>query len=294
MIRLPSSSSYFVTQRTYTSSTSYYFNIQNSTQGYYWKVRAYDGNGSWKDSGEYYFQFAASATTAGTPVLRLPASGIQLDNSTTGVNFQFLPITGVSDYQLALKMPGNSDFGWWDITNTTLNGGGNIAYFFSRGTAGFMNSTGTFYWKIRAWNSDHTGYTDSATWTMVYTGTLAQAYITPTNPALNSTYNYGNIVSFEWQDTNVPSGGVHAVQLSCANYSYPTTDHWLEWGTTSSEQFMLPTATSFTAANTSGFSFNADIYCHWRVVYYTTSGNPNSLSVISSARNIIFRIFNSI
>ncbi len=134
---------------------------------------------------------------AGKPVLTLPANGLQLDPTTTGVNFQFLPTTGVSSYQLALKMPGNNDFGWWDITNTTLNGNGYVAYFFSKGTSGFLNTDGVYTWKIRAWNSDRTSYTDSDVWTMY-------SYLVPTN--VNITYqaptaNYTSMpsqITFQW------------------------------------------------------------------------------------------------
>lgn len=292
MVRLPQSSSYFVTQRATTNSSSYYFNILNSTQTYYWKVRAYASNGTSTDSSEYIFQFKSMPTAAGKPVLTLPANGAVLDNTSTGVNFQFLPTTGVSNYQLALKMPGNSDFGWWDITNTSVNGSGYIGYYLARGTGAFLMYNGVYSWKIRAWNSDRTSYTDSDTWTMTYSGPNASSSIALLTPASGSNVTYGSIVDFQWQDSGLPvTGGLHAVQLSCTNTAYPSTDHWLEWGTTSNNEFFLPTSTSFTPNNTNGFNFNSDIYCHWRVVYYSVSGNSSTLNTVSTeVRNLIFKI----
>jgi hypothetical protein len=125
---------------------------------------------------------------------------------------------------------------------------------------------------------------------MVYSGTLVQPYISLLNPVTNSAYYYSDTVTFNWVDTNIPSDGAHGLQLSCANYAYPTTDHWFEWGTSGYTQHIMNTGSAITASNTSGFSFNNDIYCHWRVVFYSSPGNSNSLSATSPARNIIFRI----
>ncbi len=287
MIRLPQASTYFVTQRANSNSSSYYFNIIGATQGYYWKVRAYDNNGNWKDSTEFYLYFSGATVTAGQPTLKLPANNIILDNSTTGVNFQFLPTTNVSEYQLGLQMPGNSDYGWYDITNTAINTNGNIGYFFSKGTSGFLNDTGYYYWKVRAWNPDRTSYTDSSVWTMSYPGNVNAGYITAISPSNGSAYDNGTTIPFAWENHFIPSGGQYGIQLSCTNYNYPTSDHWLEWSAFQSTYYDMDTVTSFTPSNTTGFSFNTDIYCHWRVVYYLTSGDPDSLSYTSDVRNLM-------
>ncbi len=287
MIRLPQSNSYFVNQKETSNSGSYYFNIKSSTQGYYWKVRVYDDNGNYKDSNEYYFNFSAPSLTAGKITLTLPADDSILDNSTTGVNFQFLPTTNVSSYQLGLKMPGDNDYGWYDIINTGLNSNGYIGYFINKGTSGFLNDTGNYYWKVRAWNPDKTSYTDSSVWTLSYPGNVNSGYITSKSPSTGAAFDYGTSIPFSWENHYMPTGGLYGVQLSCANYSYPSSDHWLEWDTNNTTYYNLDTANSFTPENTSGFSFNTNIYCHWRVVYYTESGDPTSLRYISDVRNLI-------
>lgn len=136
------------------------------------------------------------STTVGKPVLTLPVNAMVLDTTTTGVNFQFLPATGAASYQLAVKMPGNNDFGWWDITNTSLNSNGYISYFMSKGSGNFLNASGTYYWKIRAWNSTNVSYTDSDTWTLSNPA-ASNVNITYQAPTLN--YNsMPSQINFQW------------------------------------------------------------------------------------------------
>ena len=290
MIRLPQSNTYFVTQRATGTSSSYYFNIMNSTQGYYWKVRAYASNGAIKESTENYLQFTSTASTVGTPTLSLPANGMLVDGTTTGVNFQWLPTSGAGSYQLGLRMPNSTNYSWWDITNTSTNSNGNIAYFFSRGTSGFLNTTGVYYWQVRAWNSNKTSYKDSASWILSYPSTTPSGSISLSSPTSGSQYNYGDTIPFQWTGSNMTSGGTYAVKMSCANYSYPTSDLWLEWGTGSgtATSFNMYTSSVFTPSNTSGFNFNSDIYCHWRIAYFFT--NPSVPVVYSDTRNLIIKV----
>lgn len=290
MIRLPQSGNYFVTQRATSTSSSYYFNIMNSTQGYYWKVRAYASNGAIKESTENYLQFTSTASTVGTPTLSLPANGMLVDGTTTGVNFQWLPTSGAGSYQLGIRMPNSTNYSWWDITNTSTNSNGNIAYFFSRGTSGFLNTTGVYYWQVRAWNSNKTSYKDSASWILSYPSTTPSGSISLSSPTSGSQYNYGDTIPFQWTGYNMTSGGTYAVKMSCANYNYPSSDSWLEWGTGSgtATSFNMYTSSVFTPSNTSGFNFNSDIYCHWRIAYFFT--NPSVPVVYSDTRNLIVKV----
>ncbi len=290
MIRLPQSNTYFVTQRATGTSSSYYFNIMNSTQGYYWKVRAYANNGAIKESAENYLQFTSTASTVGTPMLSLPDYDTIISSGTSSVNFQWLPTTGAGSYQLGLKMPNNSDYAWWDVNYTTTNSNGNVAYSLSRGTSGFLNTTGIYYWKVRAWNSNKTSYKESTIWTLSYPSTTPSGSISLTSPAPQNVYNYGDTIPFQWTGYNMTSGGTYAVKMSCANYSYPTSDLWLEWGTGSgtATSFNMYTSSVFTPSNTSGFNFNSDIYCHWRIAYFFT--NPSVPVVYSDTRNLIIKV----
>lgn len=99
MIRLPQSSTYFMTQRTNTTGSSYTFNIQGSTQGYYWKVRAFDGKGNSKDSAESYFDFKSMGTSTVEITYQSPTTSYT--SMPSQINFQWS--TNVADSTLVLE-----------------------------------------------------------------------------------------------------------------------------------------------------------------------------------------------
>jgi|GEM_PF-2529198 len=220
-----------------------------------------------------------SPTTLGTPVLSFPVNNqVYTNTQNQTVNFTWSAVPGATSYNLMIRVPQSTSY--FVNQNTSTN---TSSYYFN-----VLNSNQGYYWKVRAF--DNNGNTkDSVENYLSFGSTTTSQSISSKTPANYATVNYGTTVDFQWQDSGIPSGGLHGVQMSCSNSSFPTVDHWLEWDTTSNNEFFLP-ASSFTSANTSGFNFSSNIYCKWRVAYYATSGNPNSLSATSETRYITFNV----
>ncbi|MFO0780670.1 MAG: S-layer homology domain-containing protein [Candidatus Gracilibacteria bacterium] len=215
------------------------------------------------------------------PVLTSPSNGTNYPSS-GNITLSWASASGATSYRVQIRNSNSGSY-FYDQPAT----GNSYTYWQNVGS-----SQATYYWRVVAYNAAGSSAASTERYFTSGTGNNSSSNISLTAPATSSTTNYGEAVTFRWVDSGLPSsGGQHGVQLNCANGNYPSTDSWLEWGTSSNSEYTLNTSSSFTPSNTSGFNFSSDIYCRWRVVYYYTPGSASSTKVVSNeVRYIIFKM----
>jgi len=165
MIRSAQSNTYFLTQRTDTYTFSY--TMSGTSKDYYWKVRAFDAQGNWKESTENHFSFGATSTL-GTPALGDPANGKSIDvgnpfGLVTSTYVSWPETPGAVRYDIMFRFGSSTaPYKTYPINYTDLNG---LGFFIPDADFPIIASGQSYnvYWKVRAYGVNN-NYSDSPEW----------------------------------------------------------------------------------------------------------------------------------
>lgn len=240
MVRLPQTNSYFINQSVtsaqyYSNKISsnanfrYFFNIQNSTQNYYWKVRAYDNFGNYVDSNESWFGFKNVSNPSLTkPVLLTPANNQNIfydyskGASSSAVNFTWSS-SGASYYEVYWRQVGSSYSG---TPSKSYSNYYNLNFNIQPSTMS-SSKTITYYWKIRAYDG-FGNYQDSDEYYFNFKDPNQNSLGTPVQIGpVNGTgyYGYNPNITFSWYSTYGATKYDLMVKLSGSSTftTFPTT-----------------------------------------------------------------------
>lgn len=148
-VRHSSSSNYFVNEKvTNNTSLNYKINMPvNSTATYYWRVRAYDSAGNWKESAEKSFNFDMQLT----PTLASPTNNQVFNSGNQDITFIWSKPAAAVKYDLMVKFGSNSQYSIYNVAtgSTTQYTVPESAFPEFISNAGYVH-----HWKVRAYDSD--------------------------------------------------------------------------------------------------------------------------------------------
>lgn len=154
MVMFGGSNSYTVYPQNYSSNgqMSYYIPVQDfpsltTNYSHYWKVRAYDANGNWKDS-EVRTIYVYKDPLLTAPTLLSPNHG-QTYFGNQNTTFNWNEVNGATKYDFMIQF-GNSN----GYSVYTVGAGVNHYYLPASTFPSVANNGYTHYWKVRAYDAN--------------------------------------------------------------------------------------------------------------------------------------------
>jgi len=255
MVRLDPSSSYFLVQKVTNTQFIYYF-TNVSFARYYWKVRAYDNNGNFKDSAERYFQFGSELAT---PILNFPVNNAGY-NGNADIPFSWSPTGGAEKYDFMIRYGSNNSY---SVYTTNSN-----QYLVPASAFPVANQNYVHHWKVRAYDNNG-NFQDSVEWAL---NIYSQAISAPTlvSPADFSVFTGNQNTTFVWNAVSGATKYDFMIQYGNSNsYSIYTVGPNVT-------QYYLP-ASSFPSVANNGYTH------YWKVRAYDVNGNWKE----SGVRNLV-------
>ncbi|MGE3957264.1 MAG: hypothetical protein AB7H96_11140 [Vicinamibacterales bacterium] len=234
---------------------------------FYWQVRAVNGAGTTVADSGTWWSFTGGSAAPGAFAKLLPANG------TTGVptslTLTWGASTGASGYEYCVDTTNDNACG-----TTWIGAGGTSA-----GIAGLTAGL-TYYWQVRATNTNGTTIADGGAWWMFATGTSAPGPFTKSTPT-NGATGLGTSLNLGW----TTSAGAASYQ-----YCVDTTNDsacgttWVAAGGTSAALSGLTAGTTYywqVRATSGGGTTNADNGTWWS--FSTVQGAPGNFTKIGPA-----------
>jgi len=145
---------YYTTQSEplYTNRYSFWHGAGSAPKQFFWRIRAYNNDGTYRESDEWSYVLKSDQQTLGTPALTSPANGSPFTGAQT-IHYNWTSVPGAVRYTM-MERSSNSSTTFFSQTSTTNS---NSSYH------NVGSSRVTYYWKVRAFSVDG-AYQDSDEW----------------------------------------------------------------------------------------------------------------------------------